>query len=356
MNKKQYLTTLIVFGVFSAALIASNAFLEYLQWVWIVLIISVGYFFIRYRISQPLQLFSNKFNMLVDYDLDVEGALKLVQEYYDNAPNLQVKSLFMIYLGMANYYNGNYREAINTFNQINLKKVNQIYHILIFAFTAYSAYEENDTEAFDIAMDRLEQAKLKVNRKYFSFVSSYIEILTAMKTLESDPENYKEVIERNFSREDGYVSTRLVYNYRMGLYYKTIGDEKEMDICFATVIANGKNHHTALQSKKYFKGTCNVSDYVFPDPADEPLDVDVVEEPKQIEQLEEVEVVQEEVVQEEVVQAEEDNQPKEVKSTEDLASKSVPDLRDLCRERSIPGYYKMKKAELIEALEKELNK
>lgn len=345
MNKKQYLTTLIVYGVFSAALIASNAFLEYLQWVWIIVIISIGYFFIRYRISQPLQVFSNKFNMLVDYDLDVEGALKLVQKYYDSAPTLQVKSLFMIYLGMANYYNGNYREAINTFNQINLKKVNQIYHILIFAFTAYSAYEENDTEAFDIAMGRLEQAKLKVNRKYFSFVSSYIEILDAMKTLETKPENYKEVIERNFSREDGYISTRLVYNYRMGLYYKSLGDEKEMDICFATVIANGKNHHTALQSKKYFKGTCNVSDFVFADSVEDPLDVDVVEEPKQIEQLEEVEVVQDEI-----------KQPKEAKSISDLASKSVPDLRDLCREYNIPGYYKMKKSELLEALEKELNK
>lgn len=296
MNKKQYRNTLIIFGGLAVVLIITNAIFAYIEnWLWIFIVLTAGYMYIRYKLSAPLQMFATKFNMLVDYDLDVEAALKLAEEHYENAPTESVKSLFMIYLGMALYYNARYREAINTFNQINLSKVNHLYHVLIFAFSAYAAYEEGDTETFSISLDRMEQVKNRINKKYFSFVNSYIEILTAMKNLENDPENYREVIERNFSREDGYISTKLVYNYRMAHYYKTINDTEKMDECLAKVIANGKEHHTAVRAKEMFQNTCKVEDFVFPEPGSEPIeDVEVVEEPKQIDTLDEVEIVEEE--------------------------------------------------------------
>ncbi len=296
MNKKQYRTTLIAFGVIAVGFIATNAIYNYLNWLWIFIIVSAGYIYIRYKISAPLQTFSTRFNMLVDYDLDVEGALKLAKDNVENAPNETVKSLFMIYLGMALYYNSKYREAINTFNQINLAKVNHLYHVLIFAFTAYSAYEEGDLETFDLSINRMEEVKNRVQKKYLSFVASYLEILKAIKNLDVDPEHYREVIERNFSKEDGYLSTRLVYNYRMAYYYKTINNVEEMDKCLAKVIANGKSHHTAVQSEIMFKNTCNIEDYVFPDPTvkvENVEDVEIVEDPLQIESLDEVEVVEE---------------------------------------------------------------
>lgn len=295
MNRKQYLITLISFGVVSVALIVTNSFFEYLSWFIVVLIISAGYFYIRYKITGPLQMFATRFNMMVDYDLDVEGALKMAKENFDNAPTNAVKSLFMIYLGMAYYYNTRYRDAINTFNQIDLNKVNPLYHVLIFAFSAYAAYEEGDDEIFNLSLGRMEEVKNRINKRYLAFASNYYDILSAMKNLELDPENYREVIERNFSREDGYISTRLVYNYRMALYYKTVGNTDEMDKCLAKVIANGKNHHTAIQAKTLFQNTCNVEDFVFDNPSGKVSDVEIVEEPKQLEHLEEVEIVEEEV-------------------------------------------------------------
>ncbi|XMB71626.1 hypothetical protein RJI07_05765 [Mycoplasmatota bacterium WC30] len=297
MNKRQYRTTLIAFGVIAIGFIIANATkIIDINWLWIFIIISAGYIYIRYKISAPLQTFSTRFNMLVDYDLDVEGALKLAQENVDNAPNETVKSLFMIYLGMAYYYNSKYREAINTFNQINLAKVNHLYHVLIFAFTAYSAYEEEDLDTFNLAINRMDEVKNRVQKKYLGFAASYLEILKAIKNLEIDPEAYRDVIERNFSREDGYLSTKLVYNYRMAHYYETVGNVEEMDKCLAKVIANGKTHHTAVRAEEMFKNTCNIDDFVFPDPAikvEDAGDVEVIEDPLQIESLDEVEVVEE---------------------------------------------------------------
>jgi len=140
----------------------------------------------------------------------------------------------------------------------------------------------------------MEEVKNRVNKRYLSFASNYLDILTAMKNLEFDPEKYREVVEKNFSREDGYISTRLVYNYRLSLYYKTVGNIEEMDRCLAKVIANGKNHHTAVRAKLLFKGTCNVDDYVFSEDK-QPDEVEVVKEPKQIEQMEEVEIVKDDI-------------------------------------------------------------
>ncbi|MBN2540115.1 MAG: hypothetical protein JXB08_01170 [Bacilli bacterium] len=294
MNRKQYITFMAVYLTISVALIVTNSIWQFNQnWILVLIIISVGYFFIRYKITGPLQMFATRFNMMVDYDLDVEGALKMVEDNFENAPTQSIKSMFMIYLGMALYYNARYRESVNTFNQINLAKVNHLYHVLIFAFTAYSAYEEGDDEAFNIALDRLDQVKNRVSKKYLSFATGYIEILNAMKNMKEDPETYREVIERNFSREDGYISTKLVYNYRMALYYRTVDNVEEMDKCFAKCIANGKGHHTAIQAKKQFQGTCNVEDFVFSEPSTEPEEVDIVEEPKQIGDIEEVERIEE---------------------------------------------------------------
>jgi len=350
MNKKQYRLTLILFFVIAVGLFVTDAIWKYVDIIWIFVAVSVVYIFIRYRVTGPLQSFSTKFNMLVDYDLDVEGALKLAKEMYENAPTAQVSQLLIIYLGMGYYYNSMYRKSINTFNQINLKKVNQVYHILVYAFSAYAAYELNDTEAFDIAVERIDSAKQRINKKYFAFASSYTEILLAMKNLESDPENYREVIERNFSREDGYVSTRLVYNYRMALYYKTVGNDEEMDKCLARVIANGKNHHTAQRSKDLFKGTVNVEDYVFSKASEEPKDVEVVEEPLQIDQLEEVDVIDNADYTTDTEGMDElFDQPKAVNT---LANMSVSELRDMCRAKGVAGYYKMKKADLIAEIEK----
>ena len=358
MNKKQYRTTLIAFGVLAAVALAADAIWRDNQdLLWIFIGISVAYIYVRYRITSPLQMFSTKFNMLVDYDLDVEEALKMAKAQYENSPTEQVSQLVMIYLGMAYYYNANYREAMNTFNQIKLNKVNQVYHVLIFAFSAYAAYEIDDTEAFNIALSRMEDAKNKINKRYFAFASSYLEILTAMQNLEVNPDNYREVIERNFSREDGYISTRLVYNYRMGRYYKAINNKEEMDKCFATVIANGKNHHTAIRAKELFEGSCNIEDFVFAEPGSEVYeDVETTEEPLQIDQLEEIEVVEETIVDEEheVIEelAEEMEHAIDETSKElDYSSMSVSELREICKEKNIAGYYKMKKSELVEALE-----
>lgn len=293
MNKKQYKITLGTLGVISLGMIISNYIWLYLDWFFVFIVISLFYIYIRYKLSGPLQTFSNKFNMMVDYDLDVEGALKMVQERVENAPTEGIKALYQLYLGMALYYNGKYRESMNAFNVINLTKVNQLYHVLIYAFTAYAAYEEGDTETFDLSLNRLTEMKPRVNKKYFAFVINYEDILKAIKNIDFDPEQYREVMEKSFGRNDGYISTKLIYNYRMAYYYKAIHNPEEMDICLAKVIANGKNHHTAIQARKLFQNTCKIEDYIFPEPGEEPEEVEVVEEPLQIDALEEVEVVEE---------------------------------------------------------------
>lgn len=363
MNKKQYRITLIVFGVVSVGLVLAKIFVQQLEnfdWLWIFLIVTFAYMYIRYKVTNPLRSFATKFNMLVDYDLDVEGALKLTKELYDNAPTESVKQLVQIYLGMAYYYNAEYDNAVKTLNTINLRKVNQVYHILIFAFTAYAAFEVEDFETVDMTIERMENARTRINKRYLSFANGYIEILKAMRNVQVNPEDYRDIIERNFSREDGYISTKLVYNYRMALYFDAVNNEAEKEVCLAKVIANGKNHHTAVQAKKLFKGTVNVEDYVFPEPGTEPEPVEVVEEPVQIEPIDEVEpiVVKEPETIEEVEVVEEptldDSDPfDDVYTQQDsLSNKSVAELKEMCKERGIKGYSKFKKNELIEELKK----
>ena len=263
MNRKQYLTAVIVVLAISLGLIVTNVIFEWIQWTWVFVIVAVAYLYLRYKVSGPLQAFANKFNMLVDYDLDVQGAKQLCQERVESAPTAMTKALYMVYLGMATYYAGDYEEAIKVFNQIELKRLNNIYHILIFAFTAYSAYEAEDMETFNLNIERIKNLQNTVSKRYVGFVGSYLQVLEAMANLETNPEHYREVIENQFSRNDGYISTKLTYNYRMAFYYKALNDEVEMDKCLAKVIANGKEHHTALQAKKLFKNNVNTEDYVF---------------------------------------------------------------------------------------------
>ncbi|MDY0023796.1 MAG: hypothetical protein RBR66_02595 [Candidatus Izemoplasmatales bacterium] len=298
MNKKQYLITIIAIVIVDVAALVLTI-LGYIDWLWLVVVTSIGYLFIKYKVHGPLQVFSTKFNMMVDYDLEVHDAVKLCEERVAEAPTASIKNLYMVYLGMANYYAGQYEESIKTFNQIELKKLNNIYHVLILSFTAYAAYESDDMETFNLSIERIKNLQSSINRKYLGFVGSYIQVLEAMRDLEDNPEHYKEVIESQFSKNDGYISTKLTYNYRMAQYYRVTGNELEMDICLAKVIANGKEHHTAIQAQKMFKNNVKIEDYIFVE-GEEAEDVEVVEdqqligtEETDVENIEEVEVVEE---------------------------------------------------------------
>lgn len=350
MNKKQYKTFLIIFGIITAGLIAVNAIYIYVDWIVIFIIVSAFYVYIRFRISSPLQKFANKFNMLVDYDLDVEEALRLAEIQLENAPTKGTEALVQIYVGMALYYNGRYRDTINILNKVNFPKVNKLYHVLVYAFIGYAAYEVGDLETLENCISTIDGLKNQVNRKYTAFVASYYEILVVIKNINDDPERYKEIIERNFSREDGYISTKLIYNYRMAHYYKTVNDVENMDICLAKVIANGKNHHTAISARKLFKNTCKIEDYVFPEPGTEieTENQEVILEPKQIETLEEVEIVDEK---------QETKEPEERDASQpliDLSKRTVAELKELCKQNGLSGYSKLSKAELIALLEDKL--
>ena len=296
MNRREYIISVATIVTVLVAVIVTNSIFEYISnWWWIFIGALLAYMYLRYRISAPMQMFSTKFNMLVDYDLDIEAAEELAKKGLDNAPTDGIKQLYRVYYGMAKYYKGEYRNAINIFNQIDVKKLNPAYHILIFSFTAYAAYEEGDVETYDLALDRIRTAKDRVSKKYISFALSYLEVIEAIKKIDEDPEAYKDVIERHFSRNDGFISTKLIYYYRMAYYYKAINNIEEMDICLAKVIANGKEHHTALQAKKMFTGTCNIEDYVFNENGEEKVeDVETVEEPILIESIsqEDMEVVE----------------------------------------------------------------
>lgn len=352
MNKKQYNLYLIIFGIITAALIVAKIlYLDDLDWIVIFIIVSAFYVYVRFKISSPLQKFANKFNMLVDYDLDVEEALRLAELQLENAPTKGTEALVQIYVGMALYYNGRYRDTINMLNNVNFPKVNKLYHVLVYAFIGYSAFEEGDLETLENCISNIDSLKNQVNRKYESFVLSYYDILVTIKNINDDPERYREVIERNFSREDGYISTKLVYNYRMAHYYKAINDIENMDICLAKVIANGKNHHTAISAKKMFKNTCNIEDYVFPEPGSEEEYQEDYNETKQIDSLEEVEVVKENELEEEVERVEESE---EVKPLIDLSNRTVSELRELCKQNGLTGYSKLSKAELIALLEEKV--
>lgn len=290
MNRKQFIIALAVLFVGGVALIVTESIFKYFGdngWLYDLLIISFGYLFIKYKLTAPWQMFTNKFSMMVDYDLDVAGAVQMAEKAVANAPTKQFKTLYQVYLGIALYNAGRYEDAIKNFNTIELKKVITGYQVLIFAYTSYASFELDDMETVRQSIERIKNVKEKLGPKYADFVDGYTELLDAMQNLSDDPEHYKEIIERHFSREDGYISTKLILNYRLALYYKEIHDDLEMDKCLAFVIANGKEHHTALRAKELFKGSVNVDDYIYvePQPGDvvdtqqgEPTEPELIEE------------------------------------------------------------------------------
>ncbi|MCK7486625.1 MAG: hypothetical protein MZU97_14800 [Bacillus subtilis] len=194
-----------------------------------------------------------------------------------------MKEIYGMYYAMGLYYKGDYEAAVRAFNQIDMKKLDGVYHILIVAFIAYAEFELGDSEAFKAAVERLRGIKTGIPVKYQNYAANYLEILEAMDKLSDDPESYRAMMEKHFSREDGYISTRLIHNYRLALYHKEVGDVDAMDKALAFVIANGKDHHTALQAKKLFQGTVNIEDYVLRDtveevqPADETAQIETKE-------------------------------------------------------------------------------
>ncbi|MFW5889148.1 MAG: tetratricopeptide repeat protein [Bacillota bacterium] len=278
MKKNEFYVTIITYAVLSAGLIVTNIIFEYLDWLLLFAIILIGYMYFRYRLSSPIQKFSNKFNMLVDYDLNMEEAINMSLEYIEEAPTKGIKALLQVYLGMAYYNNGEYEQAINTFKSIDLSKLNTVYHILIFAHQAYAYYELDDQEGFDLALERIRNIKPKINKKFLGYANSYERLLTTMKNMEEKPEEYKEVVEANLSSHKGFISQRLVYHYRLAHYYKVLGDTENMDKELAKVLANGKGHFTAKEAEKMFQNSVDVDDYIFTD--DQPLEQEVKEEDK----------------------------------------------------------------------------
>lgn len=295
-NRKQFIITLVVMGV---VIIGAGVAIYILEqdWLYLLIVMMLAYLFLKYKLTAPLQHFSTKFNLLVDYDLDLEEALRMAKAYYENAPTNGLKAIYRWYLGMVLYYSGNYEEAIRTLNQVDLRRMNPIYQVLIFVFEAYSAYELEDREQFDLFISRIEAIRPRIPMKYQNFVNSYLEILNAMKNKEQLSDQFKEVVEKHFNRNDGYISTKLIYHYRMAEYFEVIHDELEMDKHLAFVIANGKNHHLAFLAKRKFKGLVNVDDFIYdPTKQEEEILPTEVEPIQQIDhsQLEEVEIVEEE--------------------------------------------------------------
>ncbi len=283
-NRKKYILALALLGIASVTAAIVNAIYgkqEY--WLWILLVVMTLWTVLRTRVYAPLQVFGTKFTMLVDYDLDIEEACRLAKLGADNAPTARVKEIYGMYYAMGLYYKGDYEAAVRTFNQIDMKKLDGVYHVLIVAFIAYSEFELGNPEAFEEAVERLRGIKTAIPVKYQNYAANYLEILEAMGKLSADPEAYRATMEKHFSREDGYISTRLIHHYRLALYHKEVGNVGEMDKLLAFVIANGKAHHTALQAKKMFQGTVNIEDYVVRDtleevqPADETARIETKE-------------------------------------------------------------------------------
>lgn len=274
MNRKTYLAILILLGVASVAVAVTNAIYAYVDWLWILLGVLTAWTILRARVLAPLQTFGTRFTLLVDYDLAIDEAVRLAREGASHAPTAKTQAIYQMYLGMALYYSGDYEGAIRTFNLIDLRRLEAVYHVLIVAFIAYSAYESDDREGFTAAIERLKTIRGNVGPRYTQFAENYIEILEALAVLESDPERYREVVDKHFSRDDGYISTKLIHHYRLARYFRQIGDLAEMDKQLAFVIANGGAHHTVKQAQRYFTGTVDVADYVVHDQAEtvEPTD------------------------------------------------------------------------------------
>ena len=282
-NRKKYILVIVLIGVLSVAAIVLNALFgksEY--WLWIALVAMTAFTVLRTRMFAPLQLFGTKFTMLVDYDLDVEEACRLAKEGADNAPTEKIAAIYTMYLGMGLYYKGDYDAAIRTFNGIRLDKLDGVYHVLIVAFICYAEFELGDEAAFRQGLERLRGIQSGITPKYQGYAANYLEILEALDKLALDPEHYRAVMDKHFNRDDGYISTKLIHQYRLALYDRQVGDLAAMDQKLAFVIANGKNHHTALRARALFQGTVNPDDYVIR-PADEeptPADPSLIETQK----------------------------------------------------------------------------
>lgn len=263
MKRKEYYLTLGVIIVVSLTIAVTNAYYYYMDWIYAIIIPTLGYMYIKYRISGPIQMFATKFNMLADYDLDLAQAEQLAQEGFDNAPTKGIKAMYQMYLGMAKYYNGKYDEAIRLFNSIEFAKLNTVYHVLVFSFTGYAAFELNDEETMDFSIERIKNVAPRLLKRYQGFAMSYLEILEAIRYIDTQLDQYKEVIDRHFTKEDGFISTKIVYQYRLAHYYKRIGDTLEMDKCLAFCIANGKDHHMAVRAKEMFQGSVDINDFIY---------------------------------------------------------------------------------------------
>jgi tetratricopeptide (TPR) repeat protein len=276
MNRKQYLISIIALAIISIGLIISQAIFNYTNWFMIMLAPMLGYLYIKYRVDGGVQYFSTRFNMLLDYDLDTETALKMAQDGFDNAPTANLKTMYQMYIGLALYYKGSYEESIRSFNQVDLNKLNPVFHTLVFAFSAYAAFEIDDTETYNQSLDRLHSLKTRVPAKYATFVESYEEILEAIQNMDVSVDHYKEMIDKHFSGDNGFIARKLNYQYRLAYYYKAIGDTLEMDKCLAFVIANGKDQHLAIKAKTMFQNSVNIEDFIY----DSAKKDDVVEEVK----------------------------------------------------------------------------
>jgi tetratricopeptide (TPR) repeat protein len=290
MKKRDFYITIIVYGILSAGFIASKYIFKYeLDWILMFLIIFSGYLYVRYRITSPVQRFAKTFNMLVDYDLDMDAAIELCLDHIKEAPTLRMKALYQVHLGMAYYNNGEYEQALQVFREIEMSKLYAVYHVLIFAHEAYIYNELGQKDDFEAALERIRNVRAQIHRKYMGYANSYERLLTVIGHLEENPEEYKQVVEANLSQHNGYISQRLIYHYRLAKYYEAIGDEKEMDIQLAKVLANGKGHFTAKEAQKMFKNSVNVDDYIFTD--EDYMPEPPVEEPSLDNQIEDSEVI-----------------------------------------------------------------
>jgi len=234
MSKKQFLISIIAIVVIS---VGSSVLMIVLEWndsisssiLWGLIILLIGYTYLRYRISAPLQRFSSKFNMLVDYDLDIELAKNMAFQGMQEAPFNNIKQYYQMYYSMALYYSGEYSEAIKYFHLLDLKKLNPIYQVLIFSITAYCAYEIDDQEEFDQSLDRVKALETHITGRYHGYAASYVDILDSIKNIDTDPETYRVMVEKHFGKQDGYITTQLNYKYRMAIYYQKVGNIEEMD-------------------------------------------------------------------------------------------------------------------------------
>ncbi len=300
MNKKNYKIYLIVIGLLLAGFVAIQLIYDKPGWIWVFLASGAAYLFIKIKINAPIQSFANKFNMLVDYDLKISEAIDMAKEHAEEAPTKNLEALYQVYLGMGQYYKGNYTEAIKTFNLIDLNRLNVVYHILIFAHICYASFELGDWDTLDSTIERMHNLEPRVSKRYKGILFGYLEVLESTRDMEEDPETYKEIIEKHFQNNDGYIATKLNYHYRMALYYKVKNFTQEMDEHLAFVIANGGEHHSKKQALKLFQDSVDPDDYIYDPESDENDDGLLPGEKEDEEPLTlEADVTSEEIIEEE---------------------------------------------------------